>query len=695
MPMKIGGIAFLLGILAQAGGAAAAPDAAFGANDVLYMVVDLESAGNGACRIDYVTEDALTNGVWGAWTRRGGTVVWTGVTNDVRYATSKLVLRRIPAGPFPMGCRPREAGRMDTREFDQRTVALSEDYYVAVFEFTQGQWCSAVGAWPACVHTNDAARRPVENVTFAELRGAGGACDWPRGRDVDPKSFIGRLNAKTGLRFDLPTESRWEKACRAGAATPVYDGPEGVPAAPGRVARTAETAGSGPHAGQHAPVGGLEPNGYGLYDMLGNIREMCLDGFWQTSTGAPSVYVPVDDDEGPSTAYPAGGRVCKGGHYGAGRPVARCGARSWISVPTGEKSRYDGFRLCLARPDAPARRFRFDDRDRISILQVADIQDFNTVHPRTLAVISNACVRFRPAFMVLTGDNVDEPANVHGVFERSVKPFTDLARNVRVPFAVTFGNHDYRHVSATRYNGDEQLDVFRSFGGRYFIDHDVKALSGAGNGVIPIYPHRPARGEQPLFNVFLMDSHQYATTNYARAHYHDGVRSDQIAFYESQGRTPCLWFQHIPVPEMNGLLMFVSAHAPGAQKWRDGTYRAINPLTTWGRLSEWVGSCEDAAYVDAAHTYQGRTLYQSWLKMGNMRGAYFGHDHMNTFEGVDANGIRMGYTKAATLHVYSDKDPGVRLFTIHADGTFDTDIVSERHPGGAGLVPEKFRRAAR
>ena len=331
-------------------------------SDVLYMIVDLASAENGTCSVNYVTGQALTNGEWGAWssnpvTTNGvppvETVVWTGVTNDVRYATTQLVLRRIPAGPFPMGCKSGEPGGLATREFGQKTVTLSADYYMAVFELTQGQWFNVMGAWPACNFTDDAACRPVENVTFNSLRGAypasgGGSYDWPTGRDVDPASFFGRLNAKTGLRFDLPTESRWEKACRAGVETSIYNGFSNNLAALKKVGRASENAKEAPYADQHVPVGRYEPNGYGLYDMLGNIREMCLDGFWQTSSGAPAVYVPGDDDEGPAVAYPAGGRVCKGGHYGAGYQSLRCGARSWISATTNEKSRFDGFRVCLS-----------------------------------------------------------------------------------------------------------------------------------------------------------------------------------------------------------------------------------------------------------------------------------------------------------------------------------------------------------
>ena len=63
--------------------------------------------------------------------------------------------------------------------------------------------------------------------------------------------------------------------------------------------------------------------------------------------------------------------------------------------------------------------------------------------------------------------------------------------------------------------------------------------------------------------------------------------------------------------------------------------------------------------------------------MGNLRGAYFGHDHMNTFDGTDANGIRLGMTKCCTFWSYNDNNPGVRVFTVRPDGTYATSIFAE------------------
>jgi hypothetical protein len=59
--------------------------------------------------------------------------------------------------------------------------------------------------------------------------------------------------------------------------------------------------------------------------------------------------------------------------------------------------------------------------------------------------------------------------------------------------------------------------------------------------------------------------------------------------------------------------------------------------------------------------------------MGNLKGAYFGHDHKNSFDGVDKNGIRLGMTKTASFVTYNDGTAGLRAFTLRPDGTYDTE----------------------
>ena len=99
---------------------------------------------------------------------------------------------------------------------------------------------------------------------------------WPNSSVVDGTSFLGRLQARTGLNFDLPTEAQWEYACRAGTTSTYYWGNE----LSSLYARYKRSTTSGVLV-----VGSLRPNNWGLYDMSGNMWELCLDWYGQLAYG--------------------------------------------------------------------------------------------------------------------------------------------------------------------------------------------------------------------------------------------------------------------------------------------------------------------------------------------------------------------------------------------------------------------------
>jgi hypothetical protein len=173
---------------------------------IMYLAVDL-SAGPEATSypVSYFAEIPV-----GGWTDE--------------YKTTKLVLRRIPAGTFTMGSPEGELGRDSSCEA-QHQVTLTKDFYVGVFEVTQKQWERVMGNWPSYFY-NESCRdtRPVEKVGYNDIRGSVAGSGWPANNAVDGDSFLGRLREKTGLAFDLPTEAQWEYACRAGTTTALNSG---------------------------------------------------------------------------------------------------------------------------------------------------------------------------------------------------------------------------------------------------------------------------------------------------------------------------------------------------------------------------------------------------------------------------------------------------------------------------------------
>ena len=184
----------------------------------------------------------------------------SGGFNVDTYKTTKLVLRRIEPGSFLM-C-------------GQYNVTLTKPYYVAIFELTQKQYTLVMGTNPSAYKGD---KRPVEKVSYDMVRGATIGTKWPLSSAVDSTSFMGKMRARTGLCFDLPTEAQWEYACRAGT-TSVYNNGGSAESDLKKLGRYKSNVSDGKGGySQHTAVGSYTPNALGLYDMHGNVYEWCLD----------------------------------------------------------------------------------------------------------------------------------------------------------------------------------------------------------------------------------------------------------------------------------------------------------------------------------------------------------------------------------------------------------------------------------
>jgi len=307
--------------------------------DAAYIVVDL-SAGCDASLYPVSTLDQPPADGW-----------------SDEFKTTKLVLRRIPAGSFVMGSPKTEVGHVNDEV--RHDVTLSNAYYIGVFEVTQKQWELVMGSQPSWF-AKFGETRPVEAVSYEDIRGEGRGAAWPENDAVDSYSFLGCIRQRTGIPFDLPTEAQWENACRAGTETALGTGEEiasdSTDAALTRVARYAGSARkslvgmSRNQVGSVAPdcgtakVGSHEPNGWGLYDMHGNVWEWCRDWFGEYDTAV------LADPVGP---VKGARRVERGGSWydqaGWCRSATRtgaypynsngnigfrlvCGAGAWVSL---------------------------------------------------------------------------------------------------------------------------------------------------------------------------------------------------------------------------------------------------------------------------------------------------------------------------------------------------------------------------
>lgn len=217
-----------------------------------------------------------------------------GVTNDI-YKTAKLVMRKIPAKgvQWRMGKLSAESAVISNAE-TQHYVTFEDDYYIGVFEFTYGQRNhvkdEAETAATAWLQTY-----PMTNQSWSAMRGTSYNTKAPT-----DNSIIGCLRSRVGnIEFDLTMDEQWEYACRAGTSTRFANGTDTDPDA-----EMGWYSGSG---GAH-PVGLKKANGWGLYDMHGNVWEHCLDG-WHLPDGTNVVAGLYSD--GGSNAQ----KVARGGGF--------------------------------------------------------------------------------------------------------------------------------------------------------------------------------------------------------------------------------------------------------------------------------------------------------------------------------------------------------------------------------------------
>lgn len=202
----------------------------------------------------------------------------TNYVESVTVGSVKFNMIYVQGGAFNMGCMAQSDDICDEDEFPKHNVELSS-YYIGETEVTQELWYCVTGTKPAGTYEP---RKPVNNVTY-----------------YDCMDFINKLNDITGVVFRLPTEAEWEYASRGGVKSKgyIYSGSNDLNEVGWYENNT---------QGFVKEVGLKKANELGLYDMSGNVWELCSD--WYSSNYYSSS--PYLNPTGPDTgSY----KVTKGG----------------------------------------------------------------------------------------------------------------------------------------------------------------------------------------------------------------------------------------------------------------------------------------------------------------------------------------------------------------------------------------------
>jgi len=214
---------------------------------------------------------------------------------------TQMQIVSVPGGTFLMGSPLSEAGR-DQDEGPQNEVTV-QSFSIGKYEVTQKQYKAVMGTNPLSFQGDDL---PVDSVSWN-----------------DAVDFCRKLSQITGREYRLPTEAEWEYASRAKTSGPFAGNVD---------ATTWYDANSGNRT--HS-VGQKEPNGFGLYDMNGNVWEWCQSKYKP---------YPYRADDGREDLQTTDVRVMRGGSWRS--PQKGCRSAYRRRVPPDDRT--IGFRIVLA-----------------------------------------------------------------------------------------------------------------------------------------------------------------------------------------------------------------------------------------------------------------------------------------------------------------------------------------------------------
>lgn len=286
--------------------------------------------------------------------------------------------------------------------------------------------------------------------------------------------------------------------------------------------------------------------------------------------------------------------------------------------------------LLLGAMSANAQTLKFNANGKFKIVQFTDVH-YIADDPRSVVAlerINEVLDSEQPDLVIFTGDVIyGKPA------EKSLRTVLAPVAERKLPFAVTFGNHDDEQ-GLTR---QELLNIIQSVPGN--LTTRTEGLSGVTNFILPV---RSSDGSKDAEALYLFDSHSYSRIKGIGGY--DYIKFDQIQWYKERSQAfaaanggaplPSLAFFHIALPEFHQAVADESAPLFGIRK-----EKACSPALNSG-------------------------LYVAMKEMGDVEGVFVGHDHDNDYA-VMWHGILLAYGRyTGGDTVYNNLPNGARVIEL-------------------------------
>ncbi len=305
-------------------------------------------------------------------------------------------------------------------------------------------------------------------------------------------------------------------------------------------------------------------------------------------------------------------------------------------------------------------KLRFNNNGRFRILAVSDFHAGKNYCKKLTAGFEALLENTNPDFVMLIGDQCLDKATYNEVRDYMADIMAPVIKR-KIPWSAVFGNHD-------RELGIPVTKEIRAYAELYgfYGDAGPEDISGTGNFFIPIYSED---GEKMKFALWGLDSSPYQRNTLG--HSKEALMLPDAPFGTSTDGTPdfsqVMWyyntslklekehgekiggiiFTHVPIPEM--------------------LYISRNPEECHAR-----GNMREAPGTSMLSS----GLFNAAVERGDIRGFFFGHDHLNDLQG-EYLGITMAYDGALGYDMSTHDDlRGGRIIDIDICGDIETKMIS-------------------
>lgn len=327
---------------------------------------------------------------------------------------------------------------------------------------------------------------------------------------------------------------------------------------------------------------------------------------------------------------------------------------------------------------------RFSADGKFKILHITDI---HKVHPdmdddldrtipennsnNTLNTISEAIEKTSPDLVVFGGDNIgghwEEMTDEYALW--CLEKIIGEVKKFNVPLAIVFGNHDGQNeYLAPLISREIQMSLYMNYDNfrGCFNEADVY---GCGNYHLPVLSHN---SDEIMWNVWCFDSNDYPRNADRSVICYDAdcIHKDQLQWYENTveaekekyGKTiPAVLFQHMPVNQVFDIIEECDEHESDYE-YKGRFFRAKDGAIKEGKLRE-----------KPCPPMEDRAELEAWVRCGDIKAAFFGHDHINSFC-FEKDGIELYQTIGCGYETYGIEHGG-RLITLNENGTYTTETV--------------------